>query len=187
MTGRLWPLLLTVCLCACGGNTGFHERSYTANAPFFFLHGPPPTAGEALLRDEDDVYRPMTNLNLAQERDERDMAAGLAPSEPALPAACSLGDRFDRDGAIAYNFDDRQSRLSLNLDMGNVGIGGVEVDRVMVRYRYKLQPGSGRKDVCRYPSGVQGLFGSGYNELVRRQHNTVWDKMRDDGVFGLFQ
>lgn len=190
MSDRLWPVVVLLFLGACADTSfeqSFERKAYRAHAPFFFINNEPPTAGEVLLEDEDSVYRPMAGLNLAEDVDRRrDGGAGYIP-DMRLPAGCSLRDRFDRDGALAYNFSDGQSRLSLHMDMGNVGFGGVEVDKVMIKFRYKFQDGvSSRKERCRYPSGFQGLIGSGYNEFFLRKNDTVWDALRDANPLGLF-
>ncbi len=190
MSERLWPVVLLLFLSACADATfeqKFDHPRNRAYAPFFFINNDPPTAGDRLLAEEDSVYRPMAGLNLAEEADQQEaQSAGLVPGM-RLPVGCSFRDRFDRDGALAYNFSDRQTRLSLHMDMGNVGFGGVEVDKVMVKFRYKFQDGeSSRKERCRYPSGFQGLIGSGYNEFFLRQNDTVWDALRDTNPLGLF-
>lgn len=181
---NLWPVALTVCLCACADTTFQDSYGQRAMAPFFFIHESKPTAGEDYLRDEDRVFRPMESLNLAEKEDTL-RYGGV--NEPRLPAGCSLRDRFDNDSALAYNFSDQQSRLSLHVDMGDVGFGGAEVDQVMVKYRYRLQKDVARsRDACRYPSQVQGLIGTGYNEFFVRQRDTVWDEINDRNPFAGF-
>jgi hypothetical protein len=186
MIGRLWPLSIILCLCACADAT-FETKRNVAVAPFFFINKEPPkTAGELLLEDEQEVFRPMQDLDLATERDERHLALGLDTPEPPVPAGCSIKDRFDRKAAVAYNFDDRKSRLALHLDMGDTGFGGIEVDKVMVKYTYKFQDIPHRKDKCKYPSGFQGWAGSIYNEFFVRQNDTVWDQLREENPLGIF-
>ncbi len=188
MIRKLWPLALAVCplvLSACA-DTVFEDHDQRASAPFFFVHRERPTVGESYLADEEDVFRPMQDLNLAERNDREAMAAGLAP-EPRLPAGCGFRDRFDRDGALAYNFDGGRKRLALHMDMGNVGLGGVEVDQMMVQFKYKLQdPPKRHKDGCRYDSHFQGLVGSAYNEMFMRRNDTVWDELRDRNLTGIF-
>jgi hypothetical protein len=183
MMGKLWPVLLMLCLGGCADIT-FQDKQSRTVAPFFFAHRERPSVGETYLQDENEVYRPMQELNLAQKSDEE--AHNSYVPEARLPANCSLSDRFDRDGALAYNFNDRQTRLSLHVD-GDAGFGGFEVEKVMLKFRYKFQkPAHSRKDACRYPSGFQGLVGSGYNEFFRRRNNTVWDEISDRNLTGIF-
>ena len=184
---KLWLIALTVCLGGCAGDVGFNDHRSRAPAPFAFLDNKPLTGGEAYLENEQDVYRPMGELDLAQAYDtEQRQRAGFSPEEPSLPVNCSLGDRFDREALVAYNFSDGQSRLSLNMKTDDIGLGGVEVEQVMLRFKYKLQPIPHRKYACKYPSGFQGLIGSGYNEFVRRERNTVWQELRDNSLISSF-
>lgn len=184
--GRLWPLSLLLCVCACTSPTVFDKKFNRdrAAAPFFFLQNQVPTAGEQLLADESAVYRPMQDLNLAQQHD-RDVGERPALAA-AMPAGCSISDRFDRKGVLAWNFSDNQSRLSLNMKIDGIGFTGAEVEQVMLKFTYKFQPLKNRKERCRYPSGFQGLIGSGYNEFFLRQRDTVWDELRDKNPLGLF-
>ncbi len=198
MSGRVWPLVLALCLAGCADTT-FEEPNTRALAPFFTLidkKAPQKTAGEIYLEDEEDVYRPMQELDLAAREDEREYERkyGVVPSggrlgleapEPPVPVGCSLKDRFDRGAALAYNFDDQQTRLSLHLS-GDAGFGGFDMEKVMVKYTYKLQPIPHRKDKCKYKSNWQGLIPSAYHELHVRQKNTVWDQLRDENPLGLF-
>lgn len=182
---NLWLSALAVSLCACADTTFQDSYAPRASAPFFFINEAKPTAGEEFLRDEERVFRPMEPLNLAEKEDT--LRFGGANAEPRLPAGCSFRDRFDNDSALAYNFDDRQSRLSLHVDMGDVGFGGIEVDQVMFKYRFRLQKAPERaKDACRYPSQFQGLVATGYNEFFQRKRDTVWDEFRDKNPFGGF-
>lgn len=180
---KLWPVALTVCLCACADTTFQDSYGHRAAAPFFFIHEAKPTAGEEYLRDEDRVFRPMETLNLAEREDELRYGGN---NQPRLPAGCSFKDRFDNDSALAYNFDDQQSRLSLHVD-GDMGFGGFDVEQVMVKYRFRLQKDIARsEDACRYPSQLQGLLATGYNEFFVRERDTVWDEFRDKNPFAGF-
>ncbi len=189
MTGRVWLLAMAFCLAGCADTT-FQEPDTRALAPFFFANKDnPKNSGELYLENERDVFRPMEELNIAEREDkleiERKEALGIAPQEAAVPAGCSLKDRFDRTAALAYNFDDQQTRLSLHLS-GDAGFGGFDMEKVMVKYTYKLQPISHRKEKCKYASHWQGLIPSVYHELYVRQKNTVWDQLRDENPLGLF-
>lgn len=188
MMGKLWPLLLTVCLSACSGMIA-DDHKLRAHAPLFFLNGQQPSKGDLYLENEQDVFRPMESLDRAAAYDQNMLdsnRAGFSP-EPVNTSGCSFGDRFDRDGVIAYQFSDGQSRLSLHMNIDGVGFSGAELDQVMVKYTYKLQAIPGRKERCRYKSGFQGIIGSGYNEMFLRKTNTVWDQLRDTNPLGLFQ
>lgn len=183
--GKLWPLMLTVCLCACA-DAAFEQKRNVAVAPFFFLNNEPQkNAGELLLEDEQEVFRPMQDLDLSEQRDERDVALGISPEAP-VPAGCKTKDRFDRDGALAYNFDDKKSRIALHIDLGDTGFGGFEVDKVLVKFSHKFQAIPHRKDKCRFKSNWQGLIPSAYHELYVRENDTVWDELRDKNPLGLF-
>jgi len=200
MLGKLWPLLATLVLCACG-HIGFfesHDREVRADAPFFFMRGERPTDGDVYLENEKDVYRPMQAASPADMarpgyrgadstgNDSMDNENALVPSEPAVPRGCSLRDRFDKDSVVAYNFSDGQSKLALHMNMGSMGFNGVEVDKVELKFHFRLQPIKTHDEKCRYPSNFQGLVGSGYHEFIERQHNTVWDNIRDQNPLGLF-
>lgn len=101
----------------------------------------------------------------------------------AVPADCSLGDRFDRTNALAYDFGGGQSRMGLSLrGVGLKTLTDFEMESVTLQFRYRLQPIPGRKEKCRYRSGWQGLGGSAYNELFRRENDTVWRALGDRGL-----
>ena len=195
MLGKLWPFFATIMLCACG-HIDFldsHDRGAHANAPFFFMRGERPSAGDLYLYNEIDVYRPMQPASPGEmmNPDYRDSGAdgatsNLVPSEPGVPRGCSLRDRFDKDAVVAYNFSDGQSRLALNMAVGNVGFGGVDVNRVELKFHFRLQPIKTHNERCQYPSHFQGLIGSGYNEFVARDKNTVWDHIKEQNPLGLF-
>lgn len=181
--------MLTVCLAACA-DTAFEEKRNIAVAPFFFMNKEAPkSAGDLFLEDEDAVFRPMQDLDLAGERDERyersSLSLGYSPEAP-VPSGCSIKDRFDRTAALAYNFDNKQSRLSLHLDMGDTGFEGIEVDKVMVKFTHKFQAIPHRKDKCKYKSNWQGLIPSAYHELYVRENDTVWDELREKNPLGIF-
>lgn len=105
---------------------------------------------------------------LGYERERVALSAGAA--EPN----CSLGDRFDRGEVLAYEWD--RSRLGVNVD--GVNMDGDGEQAVRVSYTMRLQPGKTEDQRCRYPSAWQGIAGSAYNELVKRDQNTVWDQLR---------
>lgn len=98
---------------------------------------------------------------------------------------CDLGTRFDNSAAFAYQLDDRQSRVSLHLSMDGPSFsnpGNLEFNSVMIRFTHKFQkPPKSRQDNCLFPSKVQGLLGSAYNELFIRNNYTILDELKDRG------
>lgn len=188
MIKKLW-LALTLFLCACSGAM-VEDRTLPAraSAPFFFTRDERPTAGETLLENERDVYRPLQDNSPALASRERiDASHGFGPQAAAVPKGCGIKDRFDRAAAVAYNFDDNQSRLALHMTVDGFGLGGAEIEKAMVKFHYKFQPIKNRKERCRYPSGFQGLVGSSYNEFFLRENNTVMQELRDMNPLGLFE
>lgn len=97
----------------------------------------------------------------------------LKAPAPSTSYNCRIKDRFDRTDLLAYEWD--RSRVSVDVDGLNMGSGNVE--GIFVKYKLRIQPEPPRKLACRYPSSWQGLLGSGYNELVIRENNTVWKEM----------
>src|SRR5688572_20693188 len=110
MSGRVWLLVMAFCVAGCADTT-FEESNNRAIAPFFFVNKDnPKTVGEIYLKDERDVFRPMEELDLAAREDQREYEReygharplGFETPEPAIPQGCSVRDRFDKDGALAY-------------------------------------------------------------------------------------
>jgi len=90
------------------------------------------------------------------------------------PKNCSIKDRIDRDALIAYEW--KRNRLSMDVD----GVGGGDMGMIMT-YKIRLQPEKTKKQKCRYNSSWQGMIGSGYNELMVREDDTLQEhfgKMR---------
>lgn len=86
---------------------------------------------------------------------------------------CSIKDRFDRKAVLAYEWN--RSRLSFDVD----GLGDSDDAGMRLEYKIRLQPEKTKKQKCRYQARWQGLIGSGYNELVVRQDDTVWQALRE--------
>jgi hypothetical protein len=108
---------------------------------------------------------------------------------PRLPHGCSIKERFDRTSVLAYNFSDRKSRLSLHMDIDGIGLknpANIEVEGMMLKFRYKFQPIKDRKEACLYPSGWQGWGGSVYNEFFVREKDTIREELMDKNPLGLF-
>lgn len=99
---------------------------------------------------------------------------------------CSMGDRFDRGAALAYNFKDDQSRVALHLSMEGPSFsdpGRLQFNSVMVRFTHKFQkPSTTEKKKCLFPSGFQGMAGSIYNEFFVRENYTIWQELRERGL-----
>lgn len=109
-----------------------------------------------------------------------EIGSALAARRKGFVSDCSIGDRFDRDMTLAYNFRDGQSRLGLDVD--GLSYDSLKVEAVKLEFRYRFSPGKTKKEKCRYESGFQGLVGSAYNEFVRREHNTIWNDIEDRGL-----
>ena len=195
MTRSVWLALMALGLSGCAGllpDSNDGPRDNRADAPLFYLNEYTPTQGDLLLEHERDVYRPMdSNTNLAEQYDREARRAGRTgavslDAEPTNTQGCTMGDRFDREGVLAYNFSDGQSRLALHMTLDDVGLSGAEVERAMIRFTYKFQAIPHRKERCRYKSQWQGLIGSGYNEFFQRKTNTVWQELRDTNPLGVF-
>lgn len=111
---------------------------------------------------------------------DAEISAALGARRKAFVSDCSIGDRFDRDTTLAYNFKDGQSRLGLDID--GLSYDSLEIEAVKLEFRYRFSSGKTKKEKCRYESGFQGLVGSSYNEFVRREHNTIWNDIEDRGL-----
>lgn len=106
--------------------------------------------------------------------------------DAAKALGCDMGDRFDRGAALAYNFDNHQTRLSLHLSVDGPSLsnpGNLELNTAMIRFTHKFQkPSKTEEAKCLYPSKVQGLLGSAYNELFVRENYTILDELKDRGL-----
>lgn len=114
----------------------------------------------------------------------RDAQSKLGLSEDQSKAlGCSIGDRFDRGATLAYNFDDHQTRVALNLSVAGPKLSDpsrLELNSVVVRYTYKFsKPPPSKREKCRFQSSFQGLLGSAYNEFFVRNSYTVWKELRN--------
>jgi hypothetical protein len=157
--GKVFVILCALLLSACG----------TAGSERMSLAPPPPAM--TFSPDGDTASNDVT-LASANTLQYIEPSTSLA-SDPVLGVAgCKIKDRFDRSAAIAYHFSDNKSRIALNM-----GLDGTNVNRAMLRFTYKFQPIKSKKEKCLYPSRVQGVIGSAYNELVARKDNTVWQAL----------
>lgn len=127
-------------------------------------------------------------MRIASEMDAAIKQAGADPAfvpvavpdnltgDASLNAAkvkCSISKRFDRKAVMAYEWN--RNRLSFDLD----GVGGGGDQGVRVEYKIRLQPEKTKAQKCRYNSKWQGLIGSGYNELILRKDDTVWEEIKE--------
>lgn len=106
--------------------------------------------------------------------------------EASKALGCDMGDRFDRGAALSYNFDNHQTRLSLHLSVDAPSLsnpGNLGLNTAMVRFTHKFQkPSKTEEAKCLYPSKVQGLLGSVYNEFFVRENYTILDELKDRGL-----
>jgi hypothetical protein len=106
---------------------------------------------------------------------------GLSESG-AKALGCHMKDRIDRSAALAYDFDDHQTRLALNLSLNGPSFSDpsrLDFKSVMVRYTHKFSlPQESRKEKCRFKANMQGVIGSAYNELFVRDNYTIWQELR---------
>lgn len=113
---------------------------------------------------------------------EENVQLGLSEDQ-SRALGCNIGDRFDRGATLAYNFDDNQTRLALNLRLSGPKLSDpsrLEVNSVMLRYTHKFsKPPLSKREKCRFQSSFQGLVGSAYNELFIRNTYTVWKELRN--------
>lgn len=107
---------------------------------------------------------------------------GLSESE-SKALGCNIQDRFDRGATLAYTFDDRKSRVALNLSLDGPSLSNpsrLQVNSVMIRFTHRFQkPLLGKKEKCLMPSNFQGMIGSGYNEFFLRNNFTIWKDLRN--------
>lgn len=144
---------------------------FAESSPQYAYNFTPPVAvGQGV---EAALYAPRPELaglpaGLGYERERVALSAGAAEHD------CSISDRFDRGEVLAYEWD--RSRLGLNVD--GINMDGDGEQAVKVSYTMRLQPEKSPEQRCRYPSAWQGMAGSAYNELVKREDNTVWDQLK---------
>ncbi len=115
----------------------------------------------------------------------RDMAGPVLAYEAGreVPGHCRLKDRFDRKTLIAYHFDGDQARLGLDVDMDGFGLsdfGSFDLEEVRLAFKYRLQPIRKKRERCLYRSSWQGLLGSGYNELMLREQDTIYQELEQE-------
>ncbi|HOO51040.1 MAG TPA: hypothetical protein PLK94_07120 [Alphaproteobacteria bacterium] len=132
-------------------------------------------------RSLDDFYPENSELN----KKKNIIKLGLSKNE-SKALGCDIGDRFDSGAALAYNFTNQKSRLSLHLSVDGPSFsdpGNFEFNSVLVRFTHKFQkPSKGEANNCLFPSQFQGLLGSTYNEIFIRDNYTILDELKDKGL-----
>jgi hypothetical protein len=123
--------------------------------------------------------------NSLDNKKKNTIRLGLSRDE-SKALGCDLGDRFDRGAALAYNFDNQKSRVSLHLSVDGPSFSdpsNLELNSVLLRFTHKFQkPSKSQIKKCQFPSKVQGLFGSLYNEFFVRDNYTILDELKDRGL-----
>jgi hypothetical protein len=166
----VWMLGLAFLLCGCS------TAPQSTRTPIDRLDFNTPLASSAT-----SVTQGLSLADYAPEISKNPAKLGLS-EDAAKSLGCNIKDRFDRDAALAYNFDDRQSRLALHLSLDGPSFsdpGRMELNSFMVRYTHKFsKPPQSKKEKCRFESNFQGVLGSAYNEFFVRNNYTVWKESR---------
>lgn len=121
----------------------------------------------SLAGDYDGIYHSISN---------KEARIGLSQDE-AESMGCTLRDRFDNSAALTYNMDGGERQLSLHMSSG----GGA-----MLRFTKSFgEIKSKGREKCRVASKFQGVLGSSFNELFRRNTYTIGQELR--AKFGVGQ
>ena len=167
----LWLLVITFLLNGCSQTT--HESNTTIGR-FDFGASLPETRDMRTELSVDDFG--------AFHGKDSPTKLGLSADE-SKALGCDIQDRFDRGATLAYNFDDHQSRLALHLNIEGPSLSNlsqIQINSVMLRFTHHFQkPAEHKKEKCRIPSNIQGIIGSGYNELFLRNNFTIWTDLRN--------
>lgn len=165
----VWMLGLAFLLCGCS------TAPQSTRTPIDRLDFNTPLAAA------NSVQQGLSPSDYAPETSQNPAKLGLS-EDAAKSLGCNIRDRFDSGAALAYNFDDRQSRLALHLSMEGPSFsdpGRLQLNSVLVRYTHKFsKPPQSKKEKCRFESNFQGVLGSAYNELFVRNNYTVWKELR---------
>lgn len=165
----LWIGTMTLCLAGCSFDT------QTPRTPIERLdfNASPASAGEVRQGLSVADYDPAALKNPAK--------LGLSEGQ-SKALGCDITDRFDNSAALAYNFKDNQTRLSLHLSVSGPSFSdptNMEFNSVVLRYTHKFsKPPASQRDRCRFQSSFQGLIGSAYNEFFLRNNYTIWKELR---------
>ena len=141
----------------------------------------PPVEGNMLLSQNDDnSYQPhyFAQPNIADEMVMNAQAGEQVvalKSNSAAGGRCSFKDRFDRKAVLAYEWD--RSRLALDVE-GVDPMGGGNDKGFRLEYKLRFQSEKTKKQLCRYKSSWQGLFGSSYNEFFVREDDTAVEEVK---------
>ncbi len=167
---------LWMCILATG-LSGCTSPSQTPRTPIERLNFNDPSPTRA-----DGVQQGLSPADYDPQYKESSPKLGLSEDE-AKALGCDLGDRFDRGATLAYTFDDRKSRVALNLSLDGPSLSNpsrLQVNSVMIRFTHRFQkPLLGKKEKCLMPSNFQGMIGSGYNEFFLRNNFTIWKDLRN--------
>lgn len=132
-------------------------------------------------RTLDDFYPENSDIN----KKKTVIKLGLSKNE-SKALGCDIGDRFDNGAALAYNFSDQKSQLSLHLSVDGPSFsdpGNLEFNSVLVRFTHKFQkPSKSEANNCLFPSHVQGILGSAFNEVFVRDNYTILDELKERGL-----
>jgi hypothetical protein len=166
----VWMLGLAFLLCGCS------TAPQSTRTPIERLDFNTPLASSAT-----SVEQGLSPSDYAPETAKNEAKLGLS-EDAAKSLGCNIKDRFDRGAALAYNFDDRQSRLALHLSMEGPSFSDptrLQLNSMMVRYTHQFsKPPQSKKEKCRVESNFQGVVGSAYNEFFVRNNYTVWQEIR---------
>jgi hypothetical protein len=147
-------------------------RSNTINVHY---NDTQPSADVSIAEDGGILTTMPAHLKSAYGLENRTDAKALSLSKkPQKPVRCRLKDRFDRKAVLAY----RWGRNRLALDVDGVNIASTDIEGVKLEYKLRMHPEKSWREKCLYASGWQGLIGSGYNELIARENDTVYKELR---------
>jgi hypothetical protein len=176
--------LLFVLLFFTGCSTPFSDKSDDVQAQYTSTLVSPPDfkiTNAKYLSVSQQEYQSRTSHPEAERPAYSDRIHTSASTRDT--GGCSPKDRFDNDGALAYNFRDRKSRLSLHMSLDGPKFSNparLEFEEVMLRYRFTFNEPKTKKMRCLYPSRYQGLIGSVYNELYKREGKNAFDEAVDE-------
>ena len=151
----------------------------------------PPMSYPVLIQNSQDPVHNADALSAIETASgfsaQRTSGAAL-PVRDAQPKGCRIQDRFDRRYALAYQWG-QNGRNQVGMDVDGVGFDRVGFDGLKIEYTLHFQAPEKKKRRCRYQSSWQGLVGTSYNEVFKREHDTVWGDLRrlEDDVEARFE
>ncbi len=149
-------------LCIIGGCTSAPKRENQASPPPQF---------------ESIELSMIENSTLGGAGSAQQTSDSLSLTTSKVLKKCRMKDRFDRKSLWAYEWVDG---ARLGLDVDGLNLSNTKINKVRFEYKISLQPELKKKDHCKYASPYQGILGSGYNELVLREDDTIWEEI--DGI-----